>query len=936
MKKIFKVFCIIFVLLIGLAIAIPYFFQDKIKAVLIEDANKNLNCYLSLEDVSLSFLRSFPDFNLQLNDLILAGKNEFEGDTLIQLSQFDFALDLSPAISYMMGNKNAELKINSIYLEGAKIHLKVLKGGNANWDITFPDSSQVENDSTSESLDFQFQVEKYELKNCDIIYDDADLDMNLSLFGLHHIGKGDFSLDDFILETQTEIQDFNLTYEGIKYMNNIYAKSDIPIHINMSNFSFDFDETIVNLNDFKLNMKGKIAMPSDDINLDLSFNTPQNDFRSLLSLVPGFYKKDFKDIETKGNFTFSGMVKGIYNELKMPSFQFALNLNNGYFHYPDLPSAVDEIRMNLMLSNPDGNLDNTLVNLRFLHCKLENNPIDASLYLKQIESDPKIIASLKGKLNLATIQKFYPMDEIGELKGKLDADLNINGELNDLEKENYNVFTFKGLLKIADFEFNSKDIPQGLKIENAELEFNPRITNLKNFIGEFGSSDLSANGKMENLLFYVLKDEALKGEFSIQSNQIDLNEWMTETTSTENEMSNEETPLEVILIPDIINFKLKTKGNKILYNGMEINNFIGTLLVENQTVKFEEMNFDLIDGKVDMSGSSYSTIDPKNPKTEFKLGLIDFSIPKSYENFITIQKVVPIYKFLTGNYTAKLNFSALLNSDMMPQIFSLFGNGNLNIPNATAKGFQPLNNLANELKIKELQDAELKNVNLAFSFEDGGIKVKPYQIKLAGIPMKISGKSGFDQSLDFDIEMAVPKEKLGSSNVFAENLFNQAKQKGVNLNQNDVVDLFIKMTGTITNPKLKIDWQKNLKSTKETLIEQGKANLKNATDSLKKVASAKAQAQADKFLKAAENQANKIKVEAAKLAELAKKQGYAQADKLVAEAKNPIAKLAAEKAAEKIKNESDKKAKKINEEADKKAKQVLDTARKKANEVLQK
>ena len=58
-----------------------------------------------------------------------------------------------------------------------------------------------------------------------------------------------------------------------------------------------------------------------DFGMDITFKSPENTFKSLLSLAPGIYTKDFGKIETKGDLSFAGLVKGTYSGRQMPAFR---------------------------------------------------------------------------------------------------------------------------------------------------------------------------------------------------------------------------------------------------------------------------------------------------------------------------------------------------------------------------------------------------------------------------------------------------------------------------------------------------------------------------------------------------------------------------------------------------------------------------------------
>jgi hypothetical protein len=104
-------------------------------------------------------------------------------------------------------------------------------------------------------------------------------------------------------------------------------------------------------------------MNDSTYNMDIKFKSPTNDFKDILSLVPGIYKKDFANIKTSGEAAFNGFVKGIYSPQQMPAYDVNLEVRNGSFQYPDLPKPVKNIQLDLHAVNPDGISDNAVLDI---------------------------------------------------------------------------------------------------------------------------------------------------------------------------------------------------------------------------------------------------------------------------------------------------------------------------------------------------------------------------------------------------------------------------------------------------------------------------------------------------------------------------------------------------------------------------------------------
>ena len=116
-----------------------------------------------------------------------------------------------------------------------------------------------------------------------------------------------------------------------------------------------------------MSFDGWFKMNENDYGMDITFKSPDNSFKSLLSLVPGMYTSSFNNIETKGDLAFNGFAKGTYSEKQMPAFNLNLLVKDAMFKYPDLPTAINNINIDLLVDNKDGVIENTILNLKKFH-----------------------------------------------------------------------------------------------------------------------------------------------------------------------------------------------------------------------------------------------------------------------------------------------------------------------------------------------------------------------------------------------------------------------------------------------------------------------------------------------------------------------------------------------------------------------------------------
>lgn len=940
------------------AVVVPLVYKDKIKAMALEAVNEQLNAQISFGDISLSLIRDFPNLRMGVSDFQIIGVDSFALDTLAKVGNFAFSMNLMPIL------KGEDINIRKISVEDAQFHIRVLPSGLANYDIVKTDTTVTEEVDTSTTA-FRFAIQAYTFKNVDVVYDDRFYAQKVVLKGIDHQGKGDFTQDDFVLNTVTSIAEVSYAYAGVPYISKAKAKLDVPIAINMPAFSFTFTDNRFQLNDLVVKMAGMVAMPHDDIDMDLRFSTPQSDFKALLSVVPGMYNSYFKDVQTKGNFKFAGALKGTYNDQQMPAFNFDLGVDNGFFQYPDLPEAVRALALDLKINNPNGDLDATVVDLKQFSMDLGGNPFSFSLYTTHPISDPTITANLQAAIDFANVKRFIPGDLVKDLRGKFSAKVAAAGKVNAIEQQRYKDIKLEGEMALADFYVSNADFPDGIKISRMEMGFSPQFVALKDFSARFGSSDLRANGRIDNLLAFYFDEDKLKGSFNVGANLLNLNELMgDEATATPDTPATASAALSVIEIPASIDFNLNARIQKILYDNMEINNLQGNLSMRDQQLGFNDVNMQLLGGSIQTNGK-YATQNPKRPQLAFSLGMQDFDVKETFGTFVTMQKIAPIGQYTSGRFSTGFQLNGVLLQDMTPDLNSLAGGGLLKIPNATIAGFKPLEKAAELLKMEHLKTLKANNVNLTFEFENGRVYVQPFEIVSNGIKMTISGSNSFDMQIDYNLLMQVPREMLGGANSAINGLLSQAAAKGVNVNLQKTVDVKVKITGLVNDPQvtfslldptggagadLKQQALDELDKRKKELEDRAKAEAEKARLALEKQRKeaeerakaelerkkAQAREEADKILVNAQQQADRIKAEAKAAAQRIRNEGDAAANKLIAEAgSNPLKKVAAEKTAEGIRKEANNKTNQLEAEAARRADALMEEARKKAAEKLQ-
>jgi|GEM_PF-223092 len=565
-KKALKGLGIFMFLIVLAAVAIPYFFQDRIMEEVKKVINENVRAEIDFGDVGISMLRSFPDITLCLEDLKVDGIEEFKGVRLADIKSFETRLDIMSII-------NGELmKIERISLDEPTLYVKVLKNGKANYDITIP--TEELDTMAVEPTKFALSLDEYRITNGNIIYDDAVSDVWVEIINLNHRGKGDFTEAIYDLETKTTADKFTASSGGVAYLNEVKTDIDFTINIDMDHSKYTFKDNEVNLNALQLNFDGYILMPTDDIEMDLKFDSPQTDFKAILSMIPAAYTSDFSSVKASGKMGLDGTVKGIYNSSKMPALDINLSVANGSFQYPDLPLGMTNINVSSNVKSPNANFDNMVVSVSKFHVELDKNPFDAKLLLKTPMSDPNIEMTIKGEIDLSKLAKAFPMEGVNTLSGIINADIASKMKMSDVTNENYEAVDMRGNMTITAMNYEADGMPS-IVINDLKTAFTPQNIQLSNFDAKLGKSDLQMNGFIENPLTYFSGEKTMNGNLMIRSKLFDVNEWMTDSEPSKvqnpdsDATSAETTETEIF---DKFAFALDAEFDRLIYDAYDIKN----------------------------------------------------------------------------------------------------------------------------------------------------------------------------------------------------------------------------------------------------------------------------------------------------------------------------------------------------------------------------
>ncbi|MDW7681069.1 MAG: AsmA-like C-terminal region-containing protein, partial [bacterium] len=287
---------------------------------------------------------------------------------------------------------------------------------------------------------------------------------------------------------------------------------------------------------------------------------------------------------------------------------------------------------------------------------------------------------------------------------------------------------------------------------------------------------------------------------------------------------------------------------------------------KDQKLHLIDLNMNLLNGSLIANGT-YSKLKNKPAHSFFGLKISNFSISEAFQNFLMVQKFVPIAKNIQGNFGGDIELVTDLDSTLTPVFRSLNSRGSLIIQKALVENFKPLDVVADILKMEKLKKLSIENFTPSYTIQDGRLNLAPLDFKSENIEFMVAGSNGIDMTMDYLMKLKFPAGELTDrSNTVINNLFN----KKVDLLQDDHVILDVSLKGTISKPDVNVSGKDILKGATDKLTDIAKQEIqkqeailadtvkteidkqKSQLEELRKEAEAKAKSEQERLKKEAE------------------------------------------------------------------------------------
>lgn len=762
----------------------------RLDKIVIEDS------HLAYNDKSAKILMDAKGFNYKgKGDL---DKAIFDLKTKMEIESFDFAFG---GEEYLKNKKvNAELltqvntnslsflfQQNNLIINKLPIDFKgklnFLKSG---YDIDFSvksDDSNLHDVFTALPPHYVQWLEKTEL--------DGKTDLLLTFKGRYNVAenkKPDLAFkmkvrDGFVAHNDAPIPASNI------YLN---FETQLPA-LNTDNLNVKVDSLFFNLGkDYFSGIVETVGMETPHVKAKIK---SQLDLGKLHRAI-GIQNMDFKGI-----FKADIVSNGKFNQKKhlFPVTKGNVVLQKGSLKTIYYPNPIENINLTAAILNSTGKYKDLTVRVQPAQFVFEGKPV--SVVASFVNFDDVVYdIKAKGELDLERIYKVFSRKDL-DVKGYVKADLTLKGKQSDATNGNYTKLNNKGTLVLRNIRTTSDYLPQPFVIQEGVFTFNQNQMNFKDFKASYGQSDFKMNGQMQNVINFVMSDKAvLKGDFVVDANYINVDEFMVNAPQGKKETTAEVAPKTtaaetgVVIIPSNFDFNLKANAQKVNFEGLNIEHLKGNLALQKGVLKLKNTNFDLIGSKFNMD-ATYGSLNPQKAAFNYQIKAKDFDVKKAYNEIKMFRDMASAAENAEGIVSVDYKIAGHLDGNMKPIYPSLSGGGVLSVRDVQMKGFKLFNSISRKTGKEGVKNPNLKEIDIKTTIKNNIMTIERFKFKVAGFRPRIEGQTSLDGKLNLKMRLGLPP--LG------------------------IIGIPLKITGTSENPKIKIG--KNSEDLKESEYE-GVAN----------------------------------------------------------------------------------------------------------------
>lgn len=517
-KIITAILGVIFLLFASTAILL-YSYRDWLKDELMKSLNEGQEGHFVCEKIQIDPFSNFPYVSIDLKHLHFYPT---EDETVQPIYAFHDVYIGFDAPTLLRG----EFTIKKINISGGELNLVTDSTGSFN---LLSAKARLESSSDTVSSPMHLDLQKIELHNIAIRKDDQVKN------AVYHIQLNDaairFSFIQDLIDSHLDLDMLvhEISVDGITYAKNKHTSFDVDFTYDIAKEALDLKPSSIQIENADFDLGGFFHM-QDDAHLNLKIHGQKDDFSLLIALAPEEVQKAVELYRNEGKIYFDGTIEGHLAQ-EAPAIALEFGCENAWFRNMDTSKTLEDLNFKGYFTNGTmRSLETFELKIENLRGKPEQSIFQGSLHIKNFV-DPFINLDLTTNLDLASLQKFVPLEGVKSIEGNLTLNLKLDEFTSSESGEDLQgQFAYlkergNGGIKVSNLRFLHEDYPHEIRDLNADIRMQKGKILIEQLKGRVKDSDFNLKGEIMNLIPFLHKKEGqIEVAFGLDSKVLNVSQ----------------------------------------------------------------------------------------------------------------------------------------------------------------------------------------------------------------------------------------------------------------------------------------------------------------------------------------------------------------------------------------------------------------------------
>lgn len=784
-------------LLLATAIGTAYLYRNKIIAMFVNEANKHLSTKIMVDAIALEFWETFPYFSLEFQNIRIKESVPNSDKNFAEAKHLYISLSIKDILE-------KKIKIKQIHLNGGVLNFKINKKGENNFTI-FKKSAD---NATKNAI--VFELSDIQLKDMRLIYNDLESENDYDILAKNAKAQFRYNNFDWDIALQTDILSNELKFNKLSFFKNKAMQISSTLKYTEKGENYVIKSTEINVLDAIFNLEGRFSFDKKPY-ADLKFSEKNSDIKTILSLIPQDFGKPLAAYNSNGKVYFRGLIQGYFGRGFKPFVKIDFGCSQATLSHPKLGIAVKNLGFVGEYSNGmRNNKDSSYFKMKNIKALIADKFISGNITFINLKN-PVLIFDLKSSVDAALCNKHIENSPFTNLKGQIDFDIKFKGNINEINKKNYQSVSSQGFITLQNMSFGLKNKKYDFYNMQSNLFFNNTDINITNFACRVGNSDIQFDGTLQNIIPYLAHpNQPLVLQANLKSKKLYLDELLT-TNESDNSQTIKydlESKVAFNITAEVQDFRFKKINASNIKSKVSFKN--KKLLIENTTLSIANGNLKM-DAIIEQNQDNLLQVNANFDLKNAQIDSIFYMNDNFGQTFITNKQI-------KGLLTSVINTQFFINNSGVVDRKSLKADIHLNIDNGHLINFALLQKMSKFVYEDALADVSFSQLTNEIKISNEKIIIPEMILKSNITTMRVAGTHGFDNEFEYHIKLPLRNYRKKENLEDAQSIESDGKG-GLNL--------YLKIYGNPDNFKISYD----TKAVKEHIIEK----LKIIKDDFKQV-----------------------------------------------------------------------------------------------------